>query len=52
MDCFGCNWQCQYNPEKDEPAPCIEQVTVESVINVVKPIIDSTIARNNTNSWT
>jgi len=49
MDCFGCNWQCQYNLENDEPAPCVARVTVESVVKVVRPVIDAIVDNRDTN---
>ena len=31
MDCFGCDWICQYQAESDNPYPCITAVSAESV---------------------
>jgi len=31
MPCFGCDWKCIYPVAPDEPAPCVENVTVEAV---------------------
>lgn len=32
MDCFGCNWKCIHNVDKDKPVPCIEQIGVHRVM--------------------
>ncbi|MFC1603327.1 glycosyltransferase family 9 protein [Pseudomonadota bacterium] len=42
MSCFGCNWQCCYDVLPNQSVPCVAQITVESVIEAVKPVIDST----------
>jgi ADP-heptose:LPS heptosyltransferase len=31
MDCFGCNWNCQYHVPRGKPAPCVDRITTESV---------------------
>jgi len=39
MDCFGCNWQCRYFIKDNEPAPCIEHISVEEVFNALQPLL-------------
>ena len=40
MDCFGCNWECIYSIQADNAAPCVEQITLDSVFSAVI-VIDS-----------
>lgn len=35
MECFGCNWRCIYERKLDEAFPCIAQITVEDVWEVL-----------------
>ena len=39
MDCFGCNWQCRYFIKDNEPAPCIENISVEEVFASLQPLL-------------
>ena len=39
MTCYGCNWKCIYPLKKNEPAPCITNISVDSVWNEVKPLL-------------
>ena len=39
MDCFGCNWQCRYFIKGNEPAPCIEKISVEEVFAALQPLL-------------
>ena len=39
MTCYGCNWECIYPLKKNEPAPCITNISVDSVWNEVKPLL-------------
>lgn len=39
MDCFNCNWRCQYFVEDGNPVPCIEKISVEEVFATVQPLI-------------
>ena len=39
MDCFGCNWQCRYFIQDNEPAPCIEKISVEEVFAALQPLL-------------
>ena len=39
MDCFGCNWQCQYSYEKGEPVPCIAKISVDEVFAILQNAI-------------
>ena len=40
MSCFSCNAKCVYQLQKGEPAPCITNVSVDSVWKEVKKIIE------------
>jgi ADP-heptose:LPS heptosyltransferase len=44
MSCFGCNAACVYKLEKDEPAPCISNVSVEAVWQEVEKIIETRVS--------
>lgn len=39
MDCFNCNWRCQYFVEDGKPVPCIEKISVEEVFAALQPLI-------------
>ena len=39
MDCFNCNWRCRYFIKDNEPAPCIEKISVEEVFAALKPLL-------------
>ncbi|MDL1966952.1 MAG: glycosyltransferase family 9 protein [Deltaproteobacteria bacterium] len=39
MDCFNCNWRCRYFIKDNEPAPCIEKISVEKVFAALQPLI-------------
>lgn len=40
MNCFGCNWHCQYRSKGDDrPLPCIEGVTVEAVLAEISNVL-------------
>jgi len=41
MPCFGCDWNCVYRPAEGVPAPCIGNVTVESVWSQIEGILAS-----------
>jgi ADP-heptose:LPS heptosyltransferase len=32
MECYGCNWTCCFDIPPGAPAPCVERVTVEKVL--------------------
>ena len=36
MDCFGCNWNCVFPIEGEEPVPCVAGVSVEAAWRAVK----------------
>jgi len=36
MDCFGCNWACRFSVPFGAPMPCIEQINVDDVWNLVQ----------------
>ncbi|MBN1396969.1 MAG: glycosyltransferase family 9 protein [Bacteroidetes bacterium] len=36
MDCFTCGWNCIHNDNNEMPYPCINNITVDGVFNVVK----------------
>ena len=38
MDCFGCGWHCTHPVVPNRPAPCIEQIAIE-------PVLDQILAR-------
>jgi ADP-heptose:LPS heptosyltransferase len=31
-DCFGCGWKCKYKITKDQPFPCLNEISVNSVV--------------------
>lgn len=39
MNCFNCDWDCIYDIEKDEVAPCVENIKTNEVWNKIKEII-------------
>ena len=39
MSCFSCNADCVYELDKDEPAPCISNISVDAVWQEVEKII-------------
>jgi len=39
MSCYGCNWECIYPLKKNEPAPCITNISVDAVWEKVKPLL-------------
>ena len=41
MLCYNCNWECVYPIKKDEPAQCIQNVSVDAVWNEVEKIIEA-----------
>ena len=40
MSCFGCNADCVYELDKDEPAPCVSNISVDAVWQEVEIIIE------------
>ena len=40
MSCFGCNADCVYELDKNEPAPCISNISVDAVWQEVEKIIE------------
>ena len=40
MACYGCNWECVYHLKKDEPAPCVSNISVDVVWQEVEKIIE------------
>ena len=40
MACYGCNWECVYSLKKDEPAPCVSNISVDAVWKEVEKIIE------------
>lgn len=40
MDCFNCNWNCKFRPTKFQAAPCVENISLTQVIQIVKVIIE------------
>jgi ADP-heptose:LPS heptosyltransferase len=41
MPCYGCNEDCIYPLKKNEPAPCIINISVDAVWEKVKPLLPS-----------
>ena len=41
MPCYGCNGDCIYPLKKNEPAPCITNISVDAVWEKVKPLLSS-----------
>lgn len=39
MSCFGCNWQCIYPRQNDDPVKCIQDISVKMVWREVKKIL-------------
>ena len=39
MTCYGCNWECVYHIKEGEPAPCISNISVDTVWNEVKSLL-------------
>ncbi len=39
MPCYGCNWDCVYPIKEGEPAPCIANVSVDTVWKKIKPLL-------------
>ena len=40
MACYGCNWECVYHLKKNEPAPCVSNISVDAVWQEVEIIIE------------
>jgi len=40
MDCFGCDWRCIFKTPRTRPAPCITNVSVDSVWEKTLPILN------------
>lgn len=39
MDCYGCDWVCQYRIRKNQAAPCISRVSVDLVWNQIRELL-------------
>lgn len=39
MDCFNCNWRCAYKIKKEDPFPCIKNITVNEVWELVRNVL-------------
>jgi ADP-heptose:LPS heptosyltransferase len=39
MSCYHCNWACVYGPPEGEPAPCVGNVSVDSVWDAVRTLL-------------
>jgi ADP-heptose:LPS heptosyltransferase len=46
MDCFGCDWRCIYKIATDAPFPCIANVSVDSVWQATRSIIEQITGSN------
>lgn len=40
MECYGCDWECIHSIPFGEAAPCIEIVSLESVLSAVMALVD------------
>lgn len=45
MSCFGCNWHCIYTIPKGQSVPCIINITVDNVWNVVQRMIKNPLPK-------
>ncbi|NDC82843.1 glycosyltransferase family 9 protein [bacterium] len=41
MACFNCNWMCRYNLASNESYPCVSQIEVADVANLVTSILEN-----------
>ena len=41
MSCYGCNAKCVYPLQKNEPAPCVSNISVDAVWEKVVPLLTS-----------
>jgi len=41
MSCYGCNAKCVYPLQKNEPAPCVSNISVDAVWEKVVPLLNS-----------
>ena len=39
MPSYGCNWESIYPLKKNEPAPCVANISVDAVWEKVKPLL-------------
>jgi ADP-heptose:LPS heptosyltransferase len=39
LPCYYCNWHCKFKTEKNEPYPCISNLTLATVWQVIKPML-------------
>jgi ADP-heptose:LPS heptosyltransferase len=39
MECFGCGWECRFDPPAGSPYPCVERVSVDAVWSRVQEFI-------------
>ena len=46
MDCYGCNWRCQFKALWGDAAPCVARVEVEEVTAAALAILASPRLRN------
>ena len=44
MPCYNCNWECVYPIKEDEPAQCIQNVSVEAVWKEVEKTIEADVS--------
>jgi ADP-heptose:LPS heptosyltransferase len=42
MDCYQCNWRCIYEVKKNEPAPCVGNISIDSVWHAGRQILPRT----------
>ena len=41
MDCYGCNWQCSMEYKGFGPVPCIKNIDVDAVLELIDDMIKS-----------
>jgi ADP-heptose:LPS heptosyltransferase len=39
MDCYYCNWNCKFITAEDEPYPCVSNVSLDAVWQLVQPLL-------------
>jgi len=41
MPCFHCNWQCIHPLSPDQPAPCLEAISVDAALQAAEEALAS-----------
>lgn len=50
MSCYNCNWNCIYNTGEGEAVPCISNVSIESVWNETRRVIERRVYAESANN--